>query len=83
MVGGKIIELRTVSSAKVWVNTQDRSDRCAIYVNPHGHKLNVGDSIWWQAGKAYWTPKPNRGGMADVPLTKLGYSGVSKPEARA
>lgn len=83
MVGGRIIETRTITAGRVWVNCRDKRDECAIYVNPLGHKLKVGDSLWWQSGCAYWTPKPARGGMSDVRLLKLGYSGVSKPEARA
>ena len=73
-----------VTPEKVWVNTQDGKaykDECAVYCNPLGNKIKVGDSLWWQSGICYWTPY--RSGKAVLPsdrkLIKIGYSGVSRP----
>ena len=83
MVGGTIVEVRVISSGKAWVSTRDKRDECAIYLNPAGHRIKSGDGLWWQGDKAFWTPRPTRGGLADVPLQRIGFSGVSKPEPRA
>lgn len=94
MVGGIIIDVVTVDSQQVWVETEERvfdpkagtytpRGRCGLYVNPGGHKLKRGDSLWWQGASAFWTPKPERGGMHDVELARIGFSGAPRPEARA
>jgi hypothetical protein len=43
--------------------------------------MQIGDSLWWQGGICYWTPKANRtmdggrdGGDYDIRLKKIGYS---------
>jgi|SRR5947209_3236701 len=66
-----------------------RPDTCSVYtdecrVGGGGRvAIEVGDSLWWQAGHCYWTPRANRkpsgsgqrGGVDyDIALTKLGYS---------
>lgn len=95
MVGGVVIETRTIHSGKVWVNVEERPlngshkpGTCAIYVNPACVDLFVraniqrGDSIWWQGEYAMWTPKgliP----LVDVRLRRIGFSGVAAPEHRA
>lgn len=44
-------------------------------------RIQLGDSLWWQSGSCYWTPKENRGKENnrcgfdfDIRLPKLGYS---------
>lgn len=84
-VGGRVVEVVPVTAAKVWVNTDDakpphRPNLCAVYVDPDGHTIRVGDSLWWQSGVAYWTPKIGENfGAFDIPLKKIGYSGVKRP----
>lgn len=64
-----------------------RPDTCCVYVDEgsfdKGDKvaIKVGDSLWWQSGTCYWTPKDNlnkagaRGGVDyDIKLRKIGYS---------
>lgn len=85
-VGGKVVEVVRVSDAKVWVNTDDAKppldpNLCAVHVDPEGHAIAPGDSLWWQSGVAYWTPKDRPFGASDIPLRKIGYSGVARPAA--
>lgn len=78
MVGGIIIETRTINSRKVWINVEERPlngshkpDTCAIYVNPTTPdgmgtwRPKRGDAIWWQGGDAMWTPKDEQGHTLD------------------
>ena len=83
-VGGKVVEVVKVDDRKWWVNTDDakppqRPNLCAVYVDPEGHHIAPGDSLWWQAGTCYWTPKGRPFGAFDIPLRKFGYSGVKRP----
>lgn len=84
-VGGKVIEVIEVTPRYVYVNTNDSktayANECAVYVDPAGNDIRVGDSLWWGGGNAYWTPF--RDGKAVLPidrkLKKIGYSGVKRP----
>lgn len=85
-VGGKVIEVVRVAPDRVWVNTNDakpprQPNLCAVYCDPEGHEIRVGDSLWWQSGTCYWTPKDRPFGAFDIPLRKIGYSGVARPDA--
>jgi hypothetical protein len=76
-VGGKIVAGLVVSMERVWVNTYDGSAFCEVFCDPQGEALRIGDSLWWQSGKCYWTPKSDPyDTRVDVPLRKLGYSGT-------
>ncbi len=81
-VGGKVIETLVLAD-KVWVNTSDHGDECAIYVErtPESRTIGEGDSVWWQGERAFWTPR-NRA-FRDRPLQRIGCSGVSRPTASA
>lgn len=84
MVGGKVIETIVVGD-RVWVNTQDKRDTCAIYVEntAESRTISEGDSLWWHGGHAYWTAKNRHGkpvGKVDYKLKRRGYSGVKRPE---
>lgn len=84
-VGGKVVEVIAVEPRKVWVNTDDAKpprlpNLCAIYVDPEDYEIRPGDSLWWQSGTAYWTPQERPFGAFDIPLRKIGHSGVSRPE---
>lgn len=83
-VGGRVVEVVPVTPAKVWVNTDDAKpprhpNLCAIFVDPEGYDIQPGDSLWWQSGVAYWTPLDRSFGASDIPLKKIGYSGVGRP----
>jgi hypothetical protein len=64
-----------------------RPDTCCVYtdeikISSKQHiEIDLGDSLWWQCGYCYWTPKENidkkgnRGGVDyDIKLAKIGYS---------
>jgi hypothetical protein len=78
MVGGTIVDIVKVTPAKWWVNCVERHDQCAIYLNPAGLPLEVGDGLWWQGRSAFWTPAS--GACADVELERIGFSGVPHPD---
>lgn len=85
MVGGTIVDIVKVSDVKWWVNCAEHFDRrtpdeCAIYLNPAGESPDVGDSLWWQGGSAYWTPQDRS--RVDVSLPRIGFSGVPHPHRR-
>ena len=86
MVGGIIIETRTINSRKMWVNVEERPINgshkpgvCAIYINPVGGpvgssvswKPKRGDAIWWQGNYAMWTPKDDDGETLDPNLVDI------------
>lgn len=83
MVGGTIINVVPLSKS-VWVQVQgegpEQFDTCAIRVKHSAlsAQLKPGDLLWWQSGKAYWTPKPCDV-RSDVPLDRVGYSHSSIP----
>jgi hypothetical protein len=94
MVGGTVIE--TIKSKdKIWINCEDHGTTCAIYVDADAKARSVseGDMIWWQGGKAFWTPKMYRkssresknmnlkcGIHYEIELNRKGCSGVPRPK---
>lgn len=86
-VGGRVVEVVAMSPSKVWVNTDDNWHRrhgthqneCAVYVDPDGQTIRPGDSLWWQGPTAYWTPQDRPFGASDIPLKRIGFSGVTRP----
>lgn len=74
MVGGKIIEVRRMGDkVRLWcLNTTHSHDEAAIYVEPAADLPAVGDAVWWQGRKAYWTPADRH--FVDRPLNRIGYS---------
>lgn len=75
-VGGLITEV-IKRKGKVWVNTNDGSEECAVYCADDGHDIKAGDQLWWQAGSCYYTPK--NGTEEDIEIEKIGGSGVERP----
>lgn len=80
MVGGFIIGL-VVRGDQALVNVRgtgcEKNDVIAIRCEHLGHKLGLGDAIWWQGDKCYWTPVAATQGRAkdrDIELPKVGYS---------
>lgn len=81
-VGGKVIQVYKESSDRMWVNTVDTSgEPCAVFVVPDQNhpEIKLGDTLWWQAGKAYLTPKDATSESETVVLTRIGFSGVNHP----
>ena len=77
-VGGKVTEVIKLKE-KVYIDTDDGSENCAIYVKLDDNSKNVivSDIVWWQGKKAYWTTE-NESEVETV-LHRLGFSGVSRP----
>jgi len=64
--------------------------------NPQSVLITPGDALWWQGGFCYWTPQANRaegcehrehatclqkaGVDYDIPVPRVSYSGVGRPE---
>ena len=87
-VGGRVVE--TLQAAdRVWINTRETgySTECAVYVErtPAALSVEVGDSLWWQGGFAFWTPRRRSLGMkppfVDKELKRIGCSGISRNQA--
>jgi hypothetical protein len=84
-VGGVIVDVVPVADDKWWINTlAPGSDTrgghaVAVYCDPRPERPEPGDSLWWQGGTCYWTPADRS--RADVPLKKIGFSGVAHPHA--
>ena len=85
MIGGEVVET-LAQGDRLWVNCEDHGSQCAIYLDRNGESESItpGDSIWWHTRTAYWTRYDgagNRVGERDVPLVKIGYSGVPRPSS--
>ncbi len=81
MIGGTIIQIQLCEN-DVWLDVQDTTypkEFCAIYVarNADSERIRVGDSIWWQGKKAFWTRKDRTIIEKEIPRTSA--SGVSTP----
>lgn len=90
MVGGKIVGLSFLPDRLIRVHVHDAiaKDTCCVktdakILNMDGKvaPIDIGDSIWWQNGRLYWTPKQNIGKKDlkcgrdfDIPMRKIGYS---------
>jgi hypothetical protein len=80
MVGGKVIGA-SLRNGKYLLNVQDTgkgySGTCAVRCeakrmdNGQPVAVMIGDSVWWQSGKVYWSPGNS---CQDIPLKKIGDS---------
>ncbi len=74
MVGGRIVQIYRHGD-RWWINTADKGEYCAVYVeNAEGVKL--GDTLWWQGPTVWWVPGQT---SSPQPLKKIGSSGVTHP----
>ncbi|MCP3669389.1 MAG: hypothetical protein GY814_02915 [Gammaproteobacteria bacterium] len=83
-VGGKVIDIvQEPDKDRVYINTDDKGDKCAIFVeyDEHSRRVAINDIVWWQGGTAYWTTADRRT-FIEHPLKRLGCSGVSKPTSQ-
>ena len=78
-VGGKVCDIAR-DVYRVWINTDDGSCKCAIYVKRDHNSENVtrGDVVWWQGRKAFWTTK-DRTSQIETVLHRIGYSHKGNP----
>jgi len=81
-VGGKVTEVVFLED-KVWVNTFDGHEECAVYCekNYNSNEITEGDRFWWQSGNCYWTKYDGEEyvGLEEVVIPKISASGVDKP----
>jgi hypothetical protein len=93
MVGGIVAGIAR-GEQDTLLNIEDKvysvPDVCAVRVierridNSQSIEIGIGDSIWWQSGRCYWTPKATKdagidpgvdcGKTWDIALPKVGYS---------
>lgn len=75
MVGGSIIQVRREGDKTLFWCADRHGDECAVYVRtiPPVALVHPGDTVWWQAGQVYWTPKDSN--VRDVVcFAKIGNS---------
>ena len=84
-VGGTVIEVVEQIApedgrkrVRLWC--VDRDDEVAVWTRPAEDLPAVGDRIWWQGGRIFWTPVDKR--FVDRPIPKLGFSFDPRPRAR-
>jgi hypothetical protein len=72
MVGGTVIEVhKELGKYRLWC-VDRHGNECAVYIAPFPY-VKVWDSVWWQAGKVYWTPRGSN--VRDVvAIKKIGNS---------
>jgi len=72
-IGGVVKEI-SYANGVVSVDTFDDYDRCAVDMRQDENSLSIerGDTVWWQSGFCYWTPKSRN--RSDVKIKKIGYS---------
>lgn len=72
MIGGRIIEVIYVdASIRLWCVDRN-GDESTVHIAMTADVPAVGDDVWWQSDKVYWTPTDRR--FVDKPLCKIGYS---------
>lgn len=87
MIGGRVVET-IILDDRVWVNITDYRDESAICLErtSAARTISPGDALWWNGVEAYWTPYETedlhcerRVGPKDVPIPRVGFSGVPRP----
>jgi hypothetical protein len=85
-VGGTIIDIVQVTPSRWWIDTADKDtswgthSTTAVYCDPAGYPIEVGDKLWWQSKTCFWTSAKHSRIGTDIPLKKLSYSGVLHPD---
>ena len=79
-VGGNVTDV-LVQKDRVYINTNDGSCDCAIFVekDSNSEKVKINDVVWWQGDWAYWTTA-DRESVIEQKLKRRGFSGVQKPQ---
>ena len=88
MIGGIVLETLVVKD-RVWINCVEEcsNSKCAIYVanDAKARCVEPGDIVWWQGGRAFWTPSSYKQGTGkqgkqfEIVLQRIGFSGVKRP----
>ena len=65
---------------KIWINTQEKLQSTAIYVErtPESRSVSPGDLVWWLGVKAFWTPRVES--FRDRPMNRVGVVPASRPD---
>jgi hypothetical protein len=88
MIGGTVIEVCEIKAKpdRLWVNCVDypcgqRQQACSVLVerNPDSEQIQIGDRLWWQSGKVFWTALDES--RIEVEIRKIGGSGVTYQSA--
>ena len=70
MFGGEIIKVSHLPEmVVVHVCARTFAGTCMIRLVPNKHNIQVGDTICWLGGFAYWSNSTN----IDVPIPRLGF----------
>ncbi|MBL4869807.1 MAG: hypothetical protein JKX72_02510 [Robiginitomaculum sp.] len=82
-VGGEVTEV-IVQDGRVYIDTDDSGDKCAIFVEKDKNSVQVklNDVVWWQGYRAFWTTA-DRKTVVERTLFRRGTSGVSRPTKTA
>jgi hypothetical protein len=77
MIGGMVVETCDTEDGLVYVEAvcQLHGDHGAILLRPtrEAKLIDLGDLIWWQGRKAFWTPQTCDGaGDIEIPRACLG-----------
>ncbi len=86
MVGGFVVAMRHEFD-RICVTVADkpygRHEFMGVDIALNDRPIKLGDSLWWQGGFCYWTPRGENPAW-DVPIAKIGYSyGVDANAARS
>ena len=75
VVGGKIIEMRPMTTyvIRLWCVSTKNADETAVYARLEDVMPQVGDEIWWQAGRIYFDGDKRS-------LRKVAYSFDPRPK---
>ena len=78
-VGGKVTEV-ILEEHRVYIDTDDHGDKCAIFVDrdSNSEQVKPDDIVWWQGSNAFWTTA-DRKTVVERVLKRRGYSGVNRP----
>ena len=78
-VGGRVSKVIQQEN-RIYIDTDDDGDKCAIFVerDSNSEQVKTDDVVWWQGGFAYWTTK-DRKTIVERKLIRRGFSGVSEP----
>lgn len=92
MVGGKVIGVARGAGGTLLhvqgTKGSEKNDTCSVRCverrcdNGETISVQIGDQVWWQCGRVYWTPAEVRssgdtrgcGVRWDIALPKVGYS---------
>jgi hypothetical protein len=74
MVGGIVVDIWIWENDRVHVVVKENQKCLEVHLAKDAHSLTIvrGDSLWWQLGNAYWTPRDKS--LSDVQIKRYGLS---------